>query len=95
MSSMPSAPSTDCTVVIPVYRNADNVPTLLQRLAELHARVPGGIEVICVVDGSPKSSPPFPVEDGIGILSPSDGSDVRIVTVLVQGNLARPSAFSR
>ena len=56
MSSTPSTPSTECTVVIPVYRNADNVPALLQRLAELHRRVPGGIEVICVVDGSPDES---------------------------------------
>jgi len=56
VSSTPSTPSTECTVVIPVYRNADNVPALLQRLAELHRRVPGGIEVICVVDGSPDES---------------------------------------
>jgi polyisoprenyl-phosphate glycosyltransferase len=45
--------SAECTVVVPVYRNADNIAALLERLAELHRRVPGGIEVICVVDGSP------------------------------------------
>lgn len=56
MSSTLSAPSSDCTVVIPVYRNADNIAPLLARLAELHARVAGGIEVICVVDGSPDDS---------------------------------------
>ena len=56
MSSTPSTPFTECSVVIPVFRNAENVPALLQRLAELHARVPGGIEVICVVDGSPDDS---------------------------------------
>lgn len=56
MSSTPSIPSAECSVVIPVYRNAENVPSLLQRLAQLHHRVPGGIEVICVVDGSPDES---------------------------------------
>lgn len=45
-----------CTVVIPVYRNADNLPPLLAELAALHARVPGGIELVFVVDGSPDDS---------------------------------------
>lgn len=51
---MPSA--AECTVVVPVYRNEENVPALLQRLAELHARVPGGIRALLVVDGSPDRS---------------------------------------
>lgn len=56
MSSTPSMASPECTVVVPVYRNADNIGPLLERLAELHQRVPGGIELICVVDGSPDDS---------------------------------------
>jgi polyisoprenyl-phosphate glycosyltransferase len=43
----------DCTVVVPVYRNEDNIAELLQRLDELHDQVPGGIEAVLVVDGSP------------------------------------------
>jgi glycosyltransferase involved in cell wall biosynthesis len=46
----------ECTVVVPVYRNEENVPALLQRLADLHARVPGGIRALLVVDGSPDRS---------------------------------------
>ena len=57
MSSPPATPSAaECTVVVPVYRNEDNVPALLQRLADLHARVPGGIRALLVVDGSPDRS---------------------------------------
>ena len=56
MSSQPFAPSAECTVVVPVYRNAGNIAPLLLRLAELHARVPGGIELVFVVDGSPDDS---------------------------------------
>lgn len=57
MSSPPATPSpAECTIVVPVYRNEDNVPALLQRLADLHARVPGGIRALLVVDGSPDRS---------------------------------------
>lgn len=56
MSSKPSTTSAECTVVVPVYRNAENIPTLLQRLTQLHQLVEGGIEVILVVDGSPDQS---------------------------------------
>ncbi len=43
----------DCAVIVPVYGNEADIGDLLARLAELHARVPGGIEAVCVVDGSP------------------------------------------
>ncbi len=46
----------ECTLVVPVYRNEENVPGLLARMADLHARVPGGIRVVAVVDGSPDLS---------------------------------------
>lgn len=57
MSSMPATDSgPDCSLVVPVFRNEENIPELLERLASLHAEVPGGIEVVCVVDGSPDRS---------------------------------------
>ncbi len=43
----------DCAVVVPVYRNAEHIPALLERLGRLHEDVPGGIEAVLVVDGSP------------------------------------------
>jgi len=46
----------DCSVIIPVYNNEANIPPLLERLAALHRSVPGGIEAVCVVDGSPDGS---------------------------------------
>ncbi|MEO8104467.1 MAG: glycosyltransferase family 2 protein, partial [Betaproteobacteria bacterium] len=48
--------SPDCTLIVPVYRNEENIPRLLERFAQLHRQVDGGIEVICVVDGSPDRS---------------------------------------
>jgi hypothetical protein len=52
------------------------------------------VSVLCVVDGSRKIEQPFPAEDGIGILKTRDNA-IAVVTVLVQGNLARPSDLSR
>lgn len=46
----------ECTLVVPVYRNEENIPALLARCAELHAAVPGGIRLVAVVDGSPDLS---------------------------------------
>jgi glycosyltransferase involved in cell wall biosynthesis len=57
VSSTPaSASPRECAVVVPVYRNAANVPELVARLDALDAAVPGGIEAVCVVDGSPDDS---------------------------------------
>jgi hypothetical protein len=52
------------------------------------------VGVLCVLDGSPKTEQPFPPEDGISILTTADNA-VAIVTVLMQGNLARPSDLTR
>ena len=54
------------------------------------------VGVLCVLDNSPKSSAPFPAADGIEILDhPVQTGSVYVVTVLIQGNLPRPSGLSR
>lgn len=54
------------------------------------------IGILCVLDNSPKNSHAFPAEEGIGILSrPTDDAEIHIVTVIIQGNLARPSDLSK
>ncbi len=42
------------SIVVPVYRGADTVGTLVDALADLD--IPGGIEVVLVNDGSPDNS---------------------------------------
>jgi glycosyltransferase involved in cell wall biosynthesis len=42
------------SIVVPVYRGADTVGTLVDALADLE--IPGGIEVVLVNDGSPDNS---------------------------------------
>jgi hypothetical protein len=55
------------------------------------------IGILCVLDSSKKQQPPFPAEDGIAIFQHQhpNGSPVYIITFLLQGNLAKPSSFSR
>jgi hypothetical protein len=51
---------------------------------------------LCVLDTSPKSSSPFPAEDGMGILyKASPNGDVPVITMLIQGNLTQPSHLSK
>lgn len=49
--------------------------------------------LLCVLDTSPKDQAPFPAEDGIGVLQAKSG--LPIITILIQGNLTRPSTLSR
>ncbi|GHC87705.1 glycosyl transferase [Pseudorhodoferax aquiterrae] len=44
------------SVVIPVYRNEESIPRLLQALADLYFQLDGKMEAVFVVDGSPDSS---------------------------------------
>ncbi len=58
MSSTPVTTSrlentADCSLIVPIYRNEENIPQLLERFDELNRRIRGGINVICVIDGSP------------------------------------------
>lgn len=41
------------SLVIPVYRNEENLPSLLAALEAMDRQLGGGLEVVCVVDGSP------------------------------------------
>jgi hypothetical protein len=51
------------------------------------------VGVLCVLDCSPKDQAPFSAEDGLGLLHAKSGTP--IITILIQGNLSRPSALSR
>jgi glycosyltransferase involved in cell wall biosynthesis len=44
------------TLVIPVYRNRESLPKLIEELESLHASLAGALETIFVVDGSPDES---------------------------------------
>ncbi len=44
------------SLIIPIYKNAANVPALLEALDKLHDDLNGALEVVLVVDGSPDES---------------------------------------
>lgn len=54
------------------------------------------LAILCVLDCSPKSTPPIPIDTCVFLKSrDSGGGEIHVVTVLVQGGLAKPSALSR
>jgi glycosyltransferase involved in cell wall biosynthesis len=44
------------SVVVPVYKNSENIPALLAALQGLRDQLASPLEVVCVVDGSPDDS---------------------------------------
>ena len=44
------------SLVVPVYRNEESIPELLDVLTTIHGHVADGLEVVVVVDGSPDRS---------------------------------------
>ncbi len=46
----------DYSIVVPVYRNEATLRPLVERLTELHLKLPGELELVFVIDGSPDAS---------------------------------------
>jgi glycosyltransferase involved in cell wall biosynthesis len=81
------------SLVIPVYRNAENLPRLFTELEQLASRLPVALEVVFVVDGSPDASveilrsrlPGWPVRSQLLELSRNVGSFAAIAAGLAAG----------
>jgi glycosyltransferase involved in cell wall biosynthesis len=82
------------SLVIPVYNNEESLPRLLREVGELAPKMPGGLEVVFVVDGSPDGSlaflrkqlPAWGVPSQLIELSRNFGSFAAIAAGLRQGN---------
>lgn len=54
------------------------------------------IAILCVLDGSKKVAPPIPMAEAISVIPVQPGEQpVYVITFILQGNLAKPSALSR
>src|ERR1043166_1865893 len=81
------------SLVIPVYKNEDNLSSLLEELVKLNDRIQSPLEVIFVVDGSPDACleilrrrlPSVPLQARVVELSRNFGSFSAIVAGLSQG----------
>jgi glycosyltransferase involved in cell wall biosynthesis len=81
------------SLIIPVYRNAENLPRLFSELEQLASRLPTALEVVFVVDGSPDNSidllrsrlPAWPVRAQLLELSRNVGSFAAIAAGLAAG----------
>ncbi|MEC4024917.1 hypothetical protein VSO52_19335 [Pseudomonas fulva] len=53
------------------------------------------IAVLCVLDCSTKTAAPWPAAESITILKSQPPAEVSVITIVVQGNITRPSKLSR
>lgn len=53
------------------------------------------VALLYILDCSPKDSAPWPAADGITILRSEQPAEITVVTIVVQGNITRPSQLSR
>lgn len=53
------------------------------------------VAILCVLDCSTKDSAPWPAAEGLGILMSAPPAAVTVATVVMQGNITRPSKLSR
>lgn len=47
------------SIIFPIYRNKENIPSLLEAVSAFHERYRGDVEFVFVVDGSPDESGPL------------------------------------
>ena len=81
------------SLVIPVYKNEGSLPRLLQEVGALAPKLPGGLEVVFVVDGSPDDSlrilrerlPAWSVKSRLVELSRNFGAFAAIAAGLAEG----------
>jgi polyisoprenyl-phosphate glycosyltransferase len=50
-----TVPMVECSLIVPIYRNEENLPDLLRTLSGFAASIPG-FEAVLVVDGSPDNA---------------------------------------
>ena len=82
------------SLVIPVYKNEENLPRLFRELESFARQLPGELEVVFVVDGSPDASlhllgerlPSWPVRTQLVELSRNFGSFAAIAAGLRRGS---------
>ena len=74
----------------------DDCARYLEQTASYVAANGKRLGVLCVLDCSPKQRPGFPAEDGVDVqVNQHTQTAVFVITILILGNLASPSSFSR
>ncbi|MGU1667614.1 hypothetical protein ACSETN_26350 [Pseudomonas aeruginosa] len=53
------------------------------------------VAVLCVLDCRTKTAAPWPAGEGIAILKSQPPANVSVITIVVQGNITRPSKLSK
>jgi hypothetical protein len=53
------------------------------------------VALLCILDTSAKNSAPWSAAEGIDVLMSAPPANVAVITLVIQGNITRPSKLSR
>ncbi len=81
---MPYVPK--LSVVVPVYNEAESLPTLYEELVKALESQPGGVEFVLVDDGS--------TDDSLELMRAMERDDPRVRVVALDGNFGQSAAFA-
>jgi dolichol-phosphate mannosyltransferase len=73
------------SVVVPVYNEAESLPTLYEELVNALKNEPGGVEFVLVDDGS--------TDDSLELMRRMEREDPRVRVVALDGNYGQSAAF--
>lgn len=76
-------------------RRVEDCQCYVEQTASYAAAKGKRIALLCVLDCSKKETAPWPAADGLAILRSAPPAEVTVVTIVVLGNITRPSKLSR
>lgn len=76
-------------------RGVEDCQAYVEQAASYAAAKGKRVALLCVLDCSAKDSAPWQAAEGLAILKSVLPADVTVVTIVVQGNITRPSKLSR
>ncbi|HEY8707705.1 MAG TPA: hypothetical protein VIM34_06875, partial [Burkholderiaceae bacterium] len=76
-------------------RKVEDCQSYVEQTASYAAANGKRVALLCVLDCSKKDTAPWPAADGLAILRSAPPAEVTVVTIVVLGNITRPSKLSR
>ncbi|MBN9203068.1 hypothetical protein [Methylibium petroleiphilum] len=76
-------------------RKVEDCQSYVEQTASYAAAKGKRVALLCVLDCSKKDTAPWPAADGLAVLRSAPPAEVTVMTVVVQGNITRPSKLSR
>jgi hypothetical protein len=76
-------------------KSMDDCRLYVEQAASYAAAKAKRVAILCILDCSAKDSAPWSAADGLAILNSAPPAEITVITLVVQGNITRPSKLSR